>query len=227
MTEEILSEWAAAQNVLFILFVLCFFISMQCIGNYRQLLTAMLRRLFRQQERESIFSETVNNEFLIKLILCLQTILMSSILIYCIFSHTLNLPFETTALLVRALEVTAGIILLFVLYKFVINFGVGLVFSQRENIQLWNNLFFSMVSLSGIVLFFPAVLIFYFPKTYYICAYLFLFYFLFVKILTFYKLYTIFFQQKSTLLYFILYLCAQELLPLFFIYKTLAYFYRI
>jgi hypothetical protein len=225
MKENILSEWPVAQNLLFVLFVLCFLACMQFVGNSSRLFTSMLHRLFRNQERQS-FSQTVNNEFLIKLTLCLQTILMASILIYCIFSHTMNLPFETTSQLVRTLGGTAGIILLFVLYKFLTNNGVGLVFFQWESMQLWNNLSFSIVSLSGMVLFFPALLIFYFPDTYYIYAILALLYFLFIEILTFYKIYKIFFHRKSSLLYFILYLCAQELLPLFCVYKTLAYFYK-
>jgi hypothetical protein len=124
------------------------------------------------------------------------------------------------------LGVTASFILLFILYKFIVNFAVGHIFFQRESVQLWNNLFFSIVSLSGIVLFFPALLIFYFPSSFYISAYFFLFYSLFVNSLIFYKIYQIFFQQKHALLYFILYLCTQELLPLFFVYKALVYFYR-
>ena len=226
MTEEILSEWPVAKNLLFILFVFCFFASMQFIGSCRRLITSMLHGLFREQDRDSIFSQTVNNEFIIKLVLCLQTILMASILIYCIFFHALDLPFETTSQLVRTLGSTMLIILLFVTGKFLVNLGVELVFFPRENIESWNNLFFSILSLSGIVLFIPALLIFYFPNTYYVCAYSSLLYFLFVKILTFYKIHKIFFQQKRSLLYFILYLCTQELLPLFFVYKALAYFYR-
>ena len=226
MTEEILSEWPMAQNALFILFVFCFFASMQFLGSCRRLIASMLHRLFREQEQGSIFSQTVNNEFLIKLVLCLQMILMASILVYCVFSHALNLPFETTSNLVYTLGSTALIILLFLSGKFLVNWGVEHVFFPRESIFLWNNLYFSIVSLSGIVLFFPALLIFYFPATYYVCACFASLYFLFVEILSFYKIRKIFFQQKSSLLYFILYLCTQELLPLFFVYKALAYFYR-
>ena len=226
MTSEILSEWPIAQNILFILFAFCFFTSMVFIGNSRRLFISMLYCLFRKQKQQTVSSQAVNNEFLIKLVLCLQTILLLSILIYCIFSHIGNLPFETVIFLVHRLGGTALICLVFILYKFLTNFGVGLVFFQRESVQSWNNLFLSIVSLSGIVLFIPVVLIFYFPNTYYPCAYLSLLYFLFTWILMSYKIFKIFFQQKSALLYFILYLCTQELLPVFFTYKALVYFYR-
>ena len=226
MTDEILSEWPVAQNVLFVVFAFCFFAGMQFIGSYRRLFMSMLYHLFRRQEQQTVSSQTVNNEFLIKLTLCLQTILLFSILIYGVFSHVQNLPFETTIHLVRTLGGTALIFLLFILYKFLSNFGVGFVFFQQENLQSWNSLFFSIVSLSGIALFIPALLIFYFPDTFYVCVILCLLYFLFVEFLMFYKIFKIFFQQKISLLYFILYLCTQELLPMFFVYKALVYFYR-
>ena len=226
MTNEILSEWPVAQNVLFILFAFCFFIGILFIGPYRRLLMAMLYHLFRRQKQQTVSSQTVNNEFFIKLILCLQTILLFSILIYCIFSRIWNLPFESTIQFVRILGGTALIFLIFILYKFFTHLGVWLVFFQRESVQSWNTLFFSMLSLSGIVLFIPALLIFYFPNLYYFGVYSSLIYFLFVEILMFYKIFKIFFQQKISLLYFILYLCTQELLPVFFVYKALVYFYR-
>jgi len=226
MTEELLSELPQAQNTFFILFLLCFIANMRVLGRSRRLLGSMLRELFRKQERQSIFFETVSNEVLIKLILCLQSILMISIIVHCTFSQAWNLPFETTSQLFYSIGGTGLIILIFILYKFLTNLGVGLVFFQKEDLQLWNNLFFSIISLSGMILFIPAVLIFYFQNIYYICLSVALLYFLFVEGLMFYAIFSIFFRQKSALLYFILYLCAQELLPLFFVYKALAFFYR-
>ena len=226
MTDEILSEWPVAQNTLFILFGVCFFISVLFVGNWRKLLISMLHHLFRKQEQQSVFSQTVNNEFLIKVVLCSQTILMASIFVYCVCSRVLALPFETTRQLLGTLGGTALIVLVFVLYKLLANYGVGFVFFPHDSVRVWNTLFFSIVSLSGIVLFVPALLIFYFPNTFYVSVSLFLFYFLFVGALMVYKIVKIFFQQKSSLLYFILYLCTQELLPVFFAYKALAHFYR-
>ncbi|MDR0543645.1 MAG: DUF4271 domain-containing protein [Dysgonamonadaceae bacterium] len=227
MTEELLSEWPAAQNGLFFLFLLCFLISMLLLGNSRHLFASMLRSLFREQDRKSIFSETVHNEFVSKLILCLQAVLMTSILIYCTFSHVWDRPFESITRLACLLGGTTVILLLILLYKFLTNRGIGYIFFSKENVQLWNSYYFSIISLSGIVLFIPALLIIYLPETYYACFVFSLIYFLFLKILIGYKIFIIFFQQKSPLLYFILYLCTQELLPVFFVLKALVYFYRI
>ncbi|MDR2682543.1 MAG: DUF4271 domain-containing protein [Dysgonamonadaceae bacterium] len=120
---------------------------------------------------------------------------------------------------------TALIVLVFMLYKFLTYLWVGYVFFSGENIRLWNSCYFSIISLSGVGLFVPALLIFYLPGAYSVCFYFCLLYFLFVKLLMFYKMFIIFFRYKSALLYFILYLCTQELLPLFFALKALVRFY--
>ena len=222
--EKILSQWTIAQNAFFILFLFYFFINMQVLGGSRKLLAPMLHSLFRRRDRQSISSETVNNEFLVKSILCLQTVVMASILIYGRLSHQWDIPFETTGQLVSLLGAIALVILIFILYKLLTNLVIGFIFFQQEDVRLWNNLFFSVICLSGIVLFIPAVLIFYFPKAYYVCFYFFLLYFIVVEIFMISKIFEIFFKQISALLYFILYLCAQVLLPLFFAYKALVLF---
>jgi hypothetical protein len=122
---------------------------------------------------------------------------------------------------------TALLFLIFLLYKFLTYFLIGYVFFQKEDVQLWHNHYFSIISFSGIVLFIPALFIFYVPEAYSICFYFSVFYIIFVKILIIYKVFTIFFQQKSPLFYYFLYLCAQELLPLFLVLKALVYFYSI
>ncbi|MDR1632407.1 MAG: DUF4271 domain-containing protein [Dysgonamonadaceae bacterium] len=225
MKEELLSEWPAAQNGLFFLFLFCFFTDMLLLGNSRNLFMSMIHSLFRKQDRQSIFFGTIHNEFISKLLLCLQMILMLSVFIYCSFSRIENIPFESTTRFLYLLRGTVLINLVFLLYKFLTNLWVGYVFFPRENAQLWNNQYFTIISLSGMVLFIPALLIFYLPEAYYPCFYLGILYFIFVKILMFYKIFVIFFQYKSSLLYFILYLCIQELVPLFFVSKALVCFY--
>jgi hypothetical protein len=225
MTEEILSEWPVAQNGVFILFLFCFFISMHLLGAGRKLLSAMLYSLFREKDRQSIFSETVDNEMINKIVLCLQTIILIAVITYCTFTHGGYLKFETVSQLFWCLGGTSLLVIAFLVYKFTTNILISSIFFQKENVQLWNDNFFSIISLSGLILFIPALLMFYVPEAFYFCFYFCLAFFLFIEILTFYKIFIIFFQQKSILLYFILYLCAQELVPLYLSYKALVHFY--
>jgi hypothetical protein len=225
MKEELLSGWAATHNHLFLLFLLCFFTSAALVGNNRFLLTAITTRLFRKQDRQSIFAETVHNEFVSQIILCLQTVLMASFIAYCGLSRHL-LPFESLGRFGYEFGGTIAIVLLFTLYKFASNLLLGYIFFPPEDSLLWNTCYLSIIAFSGIILFPPAILIFYVPKAQSLCLCFSLIYLLFIKSLSFYKIFTIFFSQKSAPLHFILYLCSQELLPLFFIWKALVYFYK-
>jgi hypothetical protein len=111
------------------------------------------------------------------------------------------------------------------LYKSLISNLVGSVFFQKEDIRQWNEYFTSLLGLSGFVLFLPTLLMFYIENFYYACFIFYLIYFIFVVILIFRKIYVLFFPRNILLLYFILYLCAQEIIPLYFLYKGLNYLF--
>jgi hypothetical protein len=223
LTEELLSEWPLAQNWIFVLFLFCFFISMQSLGASGKLLSSMLYSLFRGKDRQSIFSEPVDNEWISQIILSLQMVILSAVIIYCTIAHVGYFRFETVAQLLRWIGGISALIIVFVLYKFLTNLLTSFIFFQKDSMHLWNDNFFSILSLSGLVLFVPALLMFYVKEAYSFCFYFSLIYFLFVEVLMFYKIFIIFFQHTSRLLYFILYLCAQEFVPLFLAYKALMY----
>jgi hypothetical protein len=225
MNEQLLSEWPVVQNGLFFLFLFIFFVTAFLLGSNRHLFASMLHGLFREQEKGGAFPEIIHNEFVGKLTLCLQTVLTASIIVYCILSRVLPLPFESTSHFLYLLGGTIVCLIVALLYKFLTYFLIEYIFFSKEDAQLWNSQYFAIISLSGVVLFLPAMLIFYWTTAFHVCLYASLFYLLFIKVLMVYKIYTIFFHQKSPLLYFILYLCGQELLPLFFVAKALVYFY--
>ncbi|MDR0680449.1 MAG: DUF4271 domain-containing protein [Dysgonamonadaceae bacterium] len=225
MTEELLSEWPVIQNLGFVLFLFCFFISMQLLGKGRRLFYSMLHSLFRKKSRQSIFFEPVDNEMISKLLLSFQTIILSSIFIYCSFSHASDVPFETVVQLFWLLGIASALIIVFFLYKFLSNILIGIIFFQKESVHLFAYNIFSIISLSGLVLFIPTLLIFYVKEAYYFCYYFNLIYFFFVEMLIVYKIYMIFFHDKRLLLYFILYLCAQEIVSLYLSYRALVYLF--
>jgi hypothetical protein len=225
MNEQLLSEWPMVQNGLFFLFLSIFFVTASLLGSNRLLFASMFRCLFREREKDNPFPDIIHDEFVGKLVLCLQAVLTASVLVYCILSHLLPLPFESANHFLYLFAITVALLLFALLYKFLTYLWIEYIFFSKEDAQLWNSQYFAIISLSGIALFLPAMLIFYWTEAFQACFYISLLYLLFVKVLMSYKIYTIFFQQKSPLLYFILYLCGQELLPLFFVAKALVYFY--
>ena len=224
LSENLLSEWPVAQNWGFIIFLVCFFVSARLFEGRRQLLSSMLNRLFRENERQSIFSDSISNELISKILLSLQTIVLLAIIFYRVLSPLQYSFSETNSQLFLALGEIVLIFIVFILYKFLSAWIVGLVFFHRDDVDRWNETFFSLISICGLVLFIPALLMFYIEEAHFFYYFVLLYLFL-VEIFVFYKIYSIFFHHKGLLLHFILYLCAQEIAPLYLAYRATVYFF--
>jgi hypothetical protein len=220
---EPLSPRIQSHNWGFIFFLVCFFISIHAISKAPKLLTTMLRGIFRHGYRDSIFAEPVNNEFIIKLLLCLQTFILFFLFLFGYFAYssesTLDPDFQLSSFLTKA----AILIAVFFLFNILAYHLIGNIFFKKEDLQQWNDIFTSSISLSGFVLFFPTLFTFYMTEAYFYCCIFYLMYAIFIAILLVYKIYILFFPHKSLLLYFILYLCAQEIVPLYFLFKGFDY----
>ena len=184
----------------------------------------MFSGLFRNKGRENIFYETLTNENLNKIFLIFQTILLLSVIFYCYAVHEHYLTTTNLSQIALFLGKCSLWLIAFFLYKFLSYWIAGAIFFNREAVLQWNDDFFSLISLNGIFLFFPTLIFFYVEKIYIFFIYFLLFYLFFNLLFIFYKIYTIFFQGKRRLLYFILYLCTQEIIPLYLMYRGLVYF---
>jgi hypothetical protein len=212
-----------ADNWGFILFFICFFVITNVINQKGKFLVSMVSILFRNKERHSIFYETVAYESLHKLLLSFQTILLFSIILYCLAIHEQYLLITSFAQMFLFIGKNALILSLFFLYKFLTYSLAGIVFFKKETVRQWNDDFFSLISLNGIFLYFPVLILFYVESAYSFCIHLIGFYLVFIVFFIFYKLYTLFFHHKRLFLYFILYLCTQEIIPLYLVYRGLVY----
>lgn len=94
-------------------------------------------------------------------------------------------------------------------------------FGRRKNLQFLGSLLF-ITAIEGVMLFPLVLLLTYFQISVQIAVYYFIFVLAFVKILTFYKSYVIFFKQKDFFLQIILYFCTLEMIPLSVLWTALA-----
>jgi hypothetical protein len=221
-TEELLSPRIQFQNWGFILFLACFFIFVQVFSSGSKLLLSMLKGFSGSSNRESIFAEQINNEFIIKLLLCFQTIILCSVNLFSYYVYQVDILPEHSSQMFSFIFKSSALLFLFFLYKFLIYNLVGNIFFSKESLHEWNDYYFSIICLSGFVLFFPTLLLFYIEKIVYICCFFYIIHIIAVIILIFRKIYVLFFPRKALLLYFILYLCAQEIIPFYFLYKGLS-----
>ena len=225
---ELINNSIALRNEInnwgFMLFVICFFIIVVIVSGKNKLLSYMVSGLFKNKERHSMFLETLTNETINKLLLSFQTILLISIIFYCYATHNhFLLASSSFKQMVLFLGTSQLLLIVFVFYKFLTYLLIGTIFFKKETVNQWNDDFFSLISLNGIILFFPILIFFYVEKAFPFCIYFMVFYLFLNMTFIFYKIYVLFFQGKQRLLYFILYLCAQEIIPLYLVYHGFVY----
>ncbi|MDR2087265.1 MAG: DUF4271 domain-containing protein [Dysgonamonadaceae bacterium] len=221
-TEEPLSVRVHFHNWGFILFLICFFIFIHAFSTGPKLLYSMVKGLSGSNNRESIFAEQINNEFIIKVLLCLQTIILCSVNLFSYHIYQADISQEHSFQMFPFILKSSALILSFFLYKALVYSIAGNIFFTKESLREWNDYNFSIICISGFILFLPTLLLFYIEKIVSICFFFYVIYFILVIILVSRKIYVLFFPHKTLLLHFILYLCAQEIVPLYFLYKGLS-----
>jgi len=208
----------------FILFLFCFFIIVSVINNRNKFFSYMFGRLFRNKSRQNMFYEPSANETFIKFFLILQTVLLLSIIFYKYAVHENIITITSTRKMALLLGKSSLALIAFLLYKFIAYWVAGAVFFKKEIVHQWNEDFISLINLNGIFLFLPTLVLFYVDPVYPFFMIILLFYLILNLFFIFYKVYSIFFQGKQRLLYFILYLCTQEIVPLYLMYRGFIYF---
>ena len=208
----------------FILFFSCFFIIVNVINSRNKFFLYMLGRLFRNKSGQNLFYEPLTNETFLKIFLIFQTILLLSIIFYCNAVRENFLSITDITQMALFLGKSSLALTIFFLYKFISYWIAGIIFFDKETVLQWNEDFVSLVNINGIFLFFPALVLFYVESVHTVFMFFILFYLILNLFFTFYKIYAIFFQGKQRLVYFILYLCTQEIVPLYLIYRGFIYF---
>ena len=193
------------------LLLLCFVIFVVSISNARRFIVRQLKDFFYQTHNDDDITETsgeLHFQFFLMLLACLLLAIISYQ--YTTTFITTNFVLSNDFFLVGLLSlVFAGYYLFKGAFYFFINF---VFFTAKKNVR-WLKVQLFLSATIG-VLIFPAVLVMvYFDMSFQSCAFYYVFVFIFTKILTFYKSWRIFFDQKGGFLQNFLYFCALEIVP--------------
>ncbi len=213
-------------NVIFLIFLLCFLMIAFAFLRGKQMIARMTRDLFQAQSHSSIFFETTGNDFRNKLILFFQSIIISSIFVYTCLIHLKEYTPDVTKSLLL-IGCFSGLIFIYFLYKWIFYKIISSVFFNRNAFEDWMNTCISLVSFHGLIMFFPVFLSFYIPNTFYFALGVVFLWFVVISVIIIYKSYVIFFNNLNYLHYLFLYLCAQEIIPLFLLYKGVIYIFNL
>ena len=194
-------------------------------------ITQMFQNLLGNTERESIFvNNTTTSEYQIKFSLLLQTAISLSVFFFIIIAT----PFGKSDILLTDKDIIIYsslfllIIFLFWGIKWLINEFLGFIFFDKQKVSLWQNNYFSSISLFGTILF-PTLLFLVHTQSHIligISKYLFFFLMVLGFILIVYKGIRFFLVKPYGIFYFILYFCALEIIPYVGLYKGLVYIYN-
>jgi len=185
----------------------------------------MKGEIFQIKERHSLFEDVSGNEVLVRIFVVFQSLLLCSLTIF-MFSRTygyIDAPDISGNLL--AIGVIFAVLFLFYLFKQLLYKLLGTTFATQKQYQAWQTGYRAVTDLWGILLYIPVVFLVVADTAVWIPFSLFILLYILCRTAIFYSTTRLFSITGVGFLYIILYLCAQEILPLFFLYEGVNYLY--
>jgi len=193
-------------------------------ANY-PLFGKMKGEIFQIKERHSLFEDVSGNEVLVRIFVVFQSLLLCSLTIF-MFSRTygyIDAPDISGNLL--AIGVIFAVLFLFYLFKQLLYKLLGTTFATQKQYQAWQTGYRAVTDFWGILLYIPVVFLVVADTAVWIPFSLFILLYILCRTAIFYRTTRLFSITGVGFLYIILYLCAQEILPLFFLYEGVNYLY--
>ena len=206
-------------NVIAAMLLGCFVMEMVAFSLSRNFIERQVKSFFRVSRSKESMVEA-DGELRFQTILVAQTSLLFSILYY-FFVHELRTGKLSSGSQLGAIGCFFCVFIAYFLFKNLIYGFVNWVFFDRKNNGQWRRMQVFLSSLEGVLLFPIVLLQVYFSLSLQAAMIYTLFVILFIKMLAFYKSYTIFFKRMGASLQIILYFCALELMPLMVLWGIL------
>ena len=216
----VLAPYAVSNdNVIAAMLLGCFVMAMVAFSLSRNFIERQVKSFFRVSRSKESMVEA-DGELRFQTILVAQTSLLFSILYY-FFVHELRTGKLSSGSQLGAIGCFFCVFIAYFLFKNLIYGFVNWVFFDRKNNGQWRRMQVFLSSLEGVLLFPIVLLQVYFSLSLQAAMIYTLFVILFIKMLAFYKSYTIFFKRMGASLQIILYFCALELMPLMVLWGVL------
>lgn len=207
-------------SIVFLLFICFAFI----FRSYLSLLFGKtITHFISIKERQNLFGSTIRENVFFKGFLKIQTLLLCAILFYLIYHTYFRIQDQTTSNTLFTLAVFLFILTLFYLFKQCLYFIYGRVISENGKYRLWNTNYETLSYLWGISLYLPVLWLMFNNNSLRIVSLLFISSYILYRISVIYITIRIFYNKNTGILYLSSYLCAQEIIPLFFLYEGLNY----
>lgn len=206
--------------VLFLIFALVFH------ANYH-LFMKMIRDVFYVKERLSLFEYIDGNETVFRSFMIFQSLALCSLFFF-IAGHTNGYISDDQHIDINLLIIGTifSILFLFYLFKQILYKLPGAIFVSPEAYKIWRTGYTASTGFWGVLLYFPVLCMAFIEIHVQVPLFMFILCYLFWRLVIIQKTIYIFNIKGIGFLYIILYLCAQEILPLIFLYKGIIYLYN-
>ena len=199
--------------------IICFLLITFVLSRISDFLLRQAKHFFSTQKSEQTLTETgseIKFQFLFLFITCLLYALLYFFYTTHFIANTFIFSSEYILLVIFSGAIISYMVIRMLLYTIVNN----TFFTNKKNLQFQGSLLL-ITSLEGVALFPLVLLMAYFQYSLQNAIIYTVTILIFAKILTFYKSYTIFFNQKGGFLQIFLYFCALEMIPLIVLWSGL------
>jgi len=197
-------------------FAIIFRLNMSLFGK-------MINNINAAEHRQSIFETTEKDNFFFNTFMTFQAILLCSIFIfYTIVEYKFFfLPDYTVTLSI--IGILLIVLFIFFLFKKALYVIFGNVFTNKVATKMISTNHQALFCIWGIFLYIPVLWVLLIGKIFFIAVIAVIISYLAFRLLLTFRFIYIFFNKNTGLLFLSLYLCAQEIVPLVFLYEGLIY----
>ncbi len=201
-------------TIIVVLFVIVSMTFKEC----RKLFSRFADDLRNNKHRENAFDDHGSNEPRLTVLTIVQFLVYGGILLSTIAvvlsGNTDNHP-DNFAHLVKSI----GLFSCYYIFELCAYSVVGYTFAGKEGRRLWIRSLNASQSMAGVGLMIPALLALFYPQSIAVVGTLGCIIYLSARLIFIYKGFSIFYKNIFSLVYFILYLCTLEIIPLIYVIK--------
>ena len=223
-------RWESEQLIhdvfLFIIIVLLAIFAL-VFRTFYPLFEKIIRGLFSIKERQNLFDTPTKENVFFTGYMGFQTLFLCAIFFFFVYCRITAYLWGRLLLDLILLTVFFTILILFYLLKRILYYIYGRTAVGRDKFRLWKNNYNAAFFMWGILLYLPVLWLMFDHIHFSGILILFVFTYILFRFYVIYIKFHIFYPKNTGLLYFSLYLCAQEIIPLLFLYESLSYLHNV
>ena len=187
----------------------------------------MIRGLFSVKERQNLFDPPARESFFFNVFMGFQTLILCAIFFFLAFSRIVKIQEQGVGKAFILLAILFILLILFYLLKRCLYFIYGRIFIDNVKLNLWNTSYHELFYLWGVMLYLPVFWLILDRERMVGSLIIFSINFILFRLSAIYVKVRIFYHKNNGFLFLNLYLCAQEIIPLLFLYESLTYLYNV